>query len=408
MTNQDEKLNILCLSNQQWDYPLWTNKKHVMSRLAKLGHNVVFVDPPINTGRLLLRQTLSGKWPLERLITQKYKDGNVQVVSNLNFAPAYDLLSNLHIKFIKGAAKKTFDANLKTVLWIYHVEIRGLKNFINQLDHDLLVYDCVDNYSAFPLYDTPEKKAWINSQEEYLSKNADVIFATAPGLVEKLQKYNKNVYFTPNVGDYDKYKNIHKGKTNIPSDLDYISRPRVGFVGAVDEYKFDRELVKKISKDHPDYSFVIIGPIALKDREASSKELGFEGFRNVYFMGSRDYEMIQEYYAGFDAYIIPYQLNDYTVGGCFPVKFHEALAAGLPTIVTNLPSYQPFKDVCYISKNYEDFSKNIKRALKENNKAKVKKRLEVAKNNNWDGKVSSLLEIIFQKLGSENREVSTK
>jgi len=231
-------------------------------------------------------------------------------------------------------------------------------------------------------------------QEKELTEKADLVFATAPGLVEKLEKYRETVYFTPNVGDFPKYKGVPEFKGAIPKDLRNIKRPRIGFTGAVDEYKFDVELVKKVAKDHPNFSFVIIGPMALKDKEASSDELGFSNLPNVYFLGSRPYEGLEDYYASFDAFIIPFQLNDYTVGGCFPVKFHDALAAGLPTIVTNLPAYAPFKDVSYISKDYKDFSKNIEVALKEDSDEKVRNRQEVAKQNDWDGKVEKMLKLI--------------
>ncbi len=93
-------------------------------------------------------------------------------------------------------------------------------------------------------------------------------------------------------------------------------------------------------------------------------------------------------------FIIPYVLNDYTVGGCFPVKFHDGLAAGLPVVVTDLPAYLPFKDVSYISKTFEEFSNNIEKALKEDSPEKIKARQQVAKENNWDGKVAKMLSLI--------------
>jgi IS1 family transposase len=72
------------------------------------------------------------------------------------------------------------------------------------------------------------------------------------GLVEKLKKFNPNVYYTPNVGDYEKFKNVKDLKKTLPEDLESIPRPRIGFTGAVDEYKFDKELFKKIASDYRD------------------------------------------------------------------------------------------------------------------------------------------------------------
>jgi glycosyltransferase involved in cell wall biosynthesis len=398
MDKDNEKYNIVCFSNQLWDYPLWTNKKHVMTRLSEQGHNVLFIDPPINTGRLFLRQLLAGKWNMRRIFTWEYSDAKVKVVSPLNFLPFYDLLASLHTLIIRQRAQNLFDKSLKTLMWIYNVELPGIDRYVNGIEHDLLIYDCVDNYAGFPKYDTPEKKDAVNRQEERLTKRADIVFATAPGLVDKLRRFNVNVHYMPNVGDYDMFVKSRDGKDNLPEDLKSIPKPVIAFTGAIDEYKFDRGLMRKASLAFPNYSFVIIGPIALKDREGSLKELGLDDLNNVYFLGTKPYKEMPNYFAGFDVFVIPYQLNDYTVGGCFPVKFHEGLAAGLPVIVTNLPAYQPFEDVCYISKSHNEFIQNIRRALEEDNDSKIKERQIIAKENSWSGKVSNMLALIKKEL----------
>ncbi|OGC49307.1 hypothetical protein A2W32_02990 [candidate division WWE3 bacterium RBG_16_37_10] len=395
---EDIKYNIICLSNQLWDFPNWTNKRHVMSRLAKRGNNILFVDPPLTTGRVFFRQIRKGNWNLARSFISVKRDEGVKVFSPLNYLPFFDLLSRFHSSRLKYISKLLLNSKRKTILWVYHVEISGLQNYINTVPHDLLIYDCVDNYEAFPKYDTEMKKEWIRNQEEYLAKKADLIFATTPGLVEKLQKYNSKVYFTPNVGDYERFHDAKKFKDTLPEDLKDISRPRIGFSGSLDEYKFDARLVRNLAETYPNYSFILIGQIAYKDRNADLEKIGLGGLNNVYFLGEKPFEEMPKYYAGFDAYIIPYQLNEYTVGGCFPVKFHEALAVGVPTIVTDLPAYLPFKNVSYIAKNNEDFSDSLKKALEEDNDNKVKERKEVAKQNNWDGKVDSMLGYINEAL----------
>jgi glycosyltransferase involved in cell wall biosynthesis len=394
MPNIKEKANIICLSNQLWDYPLWTNKKHVMSRLAQRGYPVVFVDPPINTGRLFFKQLMAKKWSVKRLNTLSYEDGGVTVFSPLNPVPANEKLAKTFCERINKLAKAKFDPSCKTVLWVYHVEIENIEVFLKELKYDILVYDCVDNYTAFPKYDTPEKKQKITAQEDFVVKKADIVFATAPGLVDRLSRLNPKTFYTPNVGDYERFSKVTELANQIPQDIQSIPRPRIGFTGAVDDYKFDKELVKRVASDYPSYSFIVIGPLALKDKEASVKELGFEGIPNIYFLGTRDYSLMPRYFAGFDAMLIPYQLNDYTVGGCFPIKFHEGLAAGLPVIVTNLPAYRPFADVCYISKSYNEFSQNIRHALEQNNDQLKHKRQAVARENDWEGKVDKMLSLI--------------
>ena len=393
------KYNIICLSNQLWLSDYWTNKSHVMSRLSKLGHKVLFVEPPINTGNIFVRQVLAGNWSFRRLITQTKAEeqSGVLLYSPLNALPGANITSKWHISRITKVAQNSFDPQRRTILWVYHVQLKNLLDYVNGLKHDILIYDCVDNYLGFPensaFYSTTVTKKQLIVQEEALAKKADLVFATAPGLVERLKNFNPSTYFTPNVGDYDKFKDAKLLK-ELPADLKNIRKPIVGFTGALDEYKFDMGLFKEVVQNYPEYSFVLIGSLAIKGKNATQESLGLADLENVHLLGPKPYSSIQSYFAGFNAFIIPYQLNDYTVGGCFPVKFHDALAAGLPVVVTDLPAYSFFKDVCYISKNYKEFSSNLGRALNEDSPQKIKARQEIAKNNNWDGKVAGMLKLI--------------
>lgn len=360
---------------------------------------VFFVDPPINLGRLFIKQLQRGEWPLKRLITQYKQDKcGAFVYTPVNPIPISGVTTYFHIKRINSLMKKNSVERRKTILWVYHVQIKQLEKYLKDIDYDILIYDCVDNYEAFPqqksLFPTNVSKEKLIQQEKKLAETADLVFASAPGLVDKLSEYNPNVFYTPNVGDYKRFKNTKSYKYKIPEDLSQIPRPRIGMIGALDEYKFDAELIRKCAVENPKYSFVLIGPLALKDKNASLEDIGLAGIDNIYYLGARPYEEKKYYMAGFDVELIPYQLNDYTVGGCFPVKFHDSLAAGLPVVVTDLPAYTPFEDVCYVSKNHQEFCQNIRKALEEDNKKRVKARQEVARNNTWDSKVDNMLNYI--------------
>jgi glycosyltransferase involved in cell wall biosynthesis len=399
MSKDKTKYNIICFSNQLWDFPNWTNKRHVMSRMAKAGHNVLFVDPPINLGRVFVRQILRGHWNFNRIITQLKKTPcGAYVYTPINLLPLGAITSWFHARRIRSLARKLFNSERKTLLWVYHVEMDNLPTYLSIISRDVLIYDCVDNYEGFPRYSTAEEKSKLRDKERYLASKAAVVFATAPGLVDKLKQYNENVHFTPNVGDYEKFFNVTKTIRELPEDLENIPRPRVGFAGALDEYKFDVDLMVKTAKENPHVSFVLIGQVALKDKSADLAGTSLEDLSNVHFLGQKPYETLEHYYAGFDGYIIPYRLNDYTVGGCFPVKFHDALAAGLPTVVTDLPAYLPFADVSYICKTFDEFATAVRKSLLEDSPDKVKSRQKVAEENNWDGKVEAMLNIVSSQV----------
>lgn len=396
---KDQKLNIICLSNQLWDFENWTNKKHVMMRLMNAGHNVIFVDPPINTGFVFLRHLKRGNWSLSRLFTQVKKITKKSIIyTPLNWLPFTFLTSLFHVIRLNILALKHLNRRNPTILWVYNVEIPYIKHYLWFLPYTKLIYDCVDNYPAFPKYNTEEKRLQIINTELYLTKRSNIVFTTAPGIYQRLNQINNHTFYTPNVGDYEMFKDTKKYKFHLPKNLESIPSPRIGFIGALDTYKFDFPLFEKIVQDHPKYSFIIIGPLGLKDKDADWSSISLSKYSNVYYLGSVLYKDKIKYMAGFDVDIIPYTLNDYTVGGCFPVKFHDSLAAGLPVVVTNLPAYEPFKDVCYISNTYDQFSKNIKKAIEEDDLSRIKDRMKIAKENNWESKVANMLDIIYGDL----------
>ena len=386
MSNQ-----FVFLSNQLFDYPLKTNKWHVATRMAERGHNALFVDPPIRF-RKFVKQVFQGRWPLRRILTLTYRpQANLIVYTPVGFFPTLKLNSRFHIKRIKNLLTlypKPYTLN--PILWTYHVEMENLEDYVASIPHDLLIYDCVDNYPAFPRYkDKPELKDWIVEREKWLAKKADLVFTTAPGLQERLSKLNPNTYYIGNAGDYNRFA---EGKTLRVGGPEPEGLIKIGFSGAIDGYKVNLPLLVKIAKSYPKYSLVLIGPTGVADDEPNLKEL--KSLPNVEFLGSKPYEEMPQYFSQFDVYIIPYNLNEYTLGGCFPVKFFDALAAGRPTVVTDLPCYEDFVEVCYIAKDDEDFIKSIKTAVEENSPERVRQRQKVAKQNSWNKKVDQMLKIV--------------
>lgn len=420
------KLNIVIFSNQLFDQPLKTNKWHIATRLAKLGHNVIFIDPATRFNTL--KSLLKGEFSLKRFLTGTKREASnffiYTPVHIFNFKPFSFVNTWFHSMRINNLFKNFGDH--PTVFWIYHFDYPDLENFLTKFKYDLLIYDVVDEYTAFPEYankKTTNKglialiqkfdhalqiklnqgglsgKEWVIKREKWLSEVCDFIFASAPGLVLKFQKILKNlnknesnVHFFPNSGDYLRFKDSKSLVDEMPEDMKEIKRPRITFTGAIDSYKVNVELIEMCASSYPEYSFVIIGPEKVSDPDLDLTKL--KSFKNVYFLGMKPYETLPSYFSGSDAFIIPYNLNEYTIGGCFPVKFHDALAAGLPVLVTNMPVYKDFADVCYIAKNEAEFIDNLQKSLEEDSQKKIKARQDVAKNNSWDGKVQNQLKLI--------------
>lgn len=421
-------MKIIFLSNQLFDYPLKTNKWHVATRVADRGHNVLFVDPPIRF-RKLIKQSFQARWSPGRLLSGLYQSSpNLKIFTPVTQAVSESPnLTTFNINRMKKRTPGFFEGD--AVLWVYNP---AMIDYIDKIPHKLLVYDCVDDYPSMANYKRLGLSEEIAKNEKKIAKRADVIFATTRNLEKNLRQWNENVYYVGNAGDYGRFARV--GKTEIPirqpadkvqitneeegsggkgkklsfrdqsqslalgnlPPLDDIPRPRIGFTGAIDDYKVNLPLLVKIAKDHPKKSLVLVGPTGVADTQPDLREL--KELDNVYFIGKRPYQEMPSFHAGFDVFIIPYNLNDYTLKGCFPVKFLNALAAGLPVVVTNLPAYEDFADVSYIAKDDEEFGKLIQKALDENSPEKVEARMRVARENSWENKVEKMLHIVSSNL----------
>lgn len=64
---------------------------------------------------------------------------------------------------------------------------------------------------------------------------------------------------------------------------------------------------------------------------------------------------------------------------------YEMFSFGIPVVMSELLDVVQLNvnDICYISKDKDEFIKNIETALNENDSVKKEKRIEYARNNSW-------------------------
>jgi len=401
----ESRHTIVCFSSQDWGDRMWTNKQHIMSRLAKQ-HRVVHMDfsvsSPLTFGARALRHDPSQLLSPRRLwkdgILPRKGAGELYVGSSWG-PPGLELLPQdnpVRCYFTYQEKVNVAQAWLEreritdAIIWVYHP---GFGDTVLSLPRKLLVYDCVDEYTAFPAY--KNCKEWLAARERTLCERADLVFCTAPSLYERKRVLNpKGTHYVHNVGDADHFKRALDPSTVVPREVAALPKPVIGFVGAVSNYKLNIDWLLELARQRPNYHLCLIGPIGVSDPSTNVSAL--KALPNVHVLGTRDYAVLPEYMKGFDVAVIPYRLNEYTES-VFPIKFFEYLATGKPVVVSRLPALAGFLDAVRVADDAESFIAKCDDAL-TNGGAGGDVRVALAEANSWSSRVSDLMQLIEKKL----------
>ncbi|HEY4104139.1 MAG TPA: glycosyltransferase [Polyangiaceae bacterium] len=398
---------IVCFSSQDWGDRMWTNKQHIMSRLAKK-HRVVHMDFGISSPIAFAARALENN-PTELLnprklwsdgILKQKGEGDLYLGSSWG-PPGLELLPQdnaVRCRFTYDEKVRIAGAWLKregitdAIIWVYHP---GFGDTVLRLPRKLLVYDCVDEYTAFPAY---KKRAdWLAARERTLCENADLVFCTAPALYERKRVLNpEGTHYVHNVGDADHFKRALDERSRVPKEIAVLPKPVIGFVGAVSNYKLNIDWLLELARTRPNYHLCLIGPIGVSDPSTNVSAL--KALSNVHVIGTRDYDVLPEYMKGFDVAVIPYRLNEYTES-VFPIKFFEYLATGKPVVISPLPALKEFLSSVRVAEDAKSFVEQCDRALAEEGAGSAE-RIALAEANSWSSRVSALMGLIEEKLAA--------
>ncbi len=381
--------DIVCLSTQEWDY-LWTRKQRFMRHLAQQGYRVLYVENPLHLiGYLRYFKT---QW--RRLFKWLFKPREVEpnlFVSTppllLPFFLMFPAINRLNAKILRPFIRRKMRlAGIKNpVLWIYTLNAVEL---VNTLDERIVIYDCIDELSAYKGLLRPEV---MQAYEDRLLRTADVTIVTMPELYKPRRVLAKKIDIVPNAAEVEHFIKAKLPETKIPGDIAAIPQPIIGFVGSV-QYWLDYDLLQYLAQARPEWSFVLIGPV---DHRASIEEI--ESLSNVYLLGERPYQSLPNYIKAFQVCINPFKV-DLLAGGCNPLKLYEYLGTGKPVVSVDMPAAREFRDLVRIGRNPEGFLAEIEAAVAEG-EARAGERISLAKQHTWQARFAQIDAILAEALG---------
>jgi glycosyltransferase involved in cell wall biosynthesis len=300
---------LLCFSHLRWDF-VYQRPQHLMVRLAN-HWPVLFIEEPM---------PFDGVPHLEQRIVAPGVEVIVPRLEAVHCVPAH----------AAGEARRRvlLDALLRErgihrpVLWYYTPMSWP---FSRHLSASLVVYDCMDQLSAF--HGAPPQ---LVAREADLMASADLVFTGGYSLYEAKRFAHSRVFPFPSSVDVPHFAQARR-IADDPPELAGIGGPRIGFYGVIDE-RFDTGLVAQAAAARTGWQWLFVGPVA-KISPASLPQAP-----NIHWIDAQPYAALPAHVGRWDVAMMPFALNEAT-RFISPTKTPEYLAAGCPVVST------PIRDV---------------------------------------------------------------
>lgn len=325
--------DLICFSHLRWNF-VFQRPQHLMTRAAQ-GWRVFFIEEPVFSD------------VLEISTFEEKREGQLHVITP-------HLPTTLTPEQIRQEQQNVVDTLLKQydikdyVCWYYTPMALA---FSQQLEPRAIVYDCMDELSAFKGA-PPELLEW----ESELLGLANLVFTGGVSLYEAKRERHPNTHAFPSSIERTHFA---QAKTVAePEDQRNIAGPKMGFYGVIDE-RFDLDLLRELSSRRPDWHFVIIGPVVKIDALALPQNL------NIHYLGMKTYDQLPAYLGGWTVALLLFARNEST-RFISPTKTPEYLAAGKPVVSTPIRDVvRPYGDLglVHIAESAQEFETAIEKAM---------------------------------------------
>ncbi len=325
-------MNIVFASHSAFDPNLVVGSHHLSRQCARLGHHVLHLSSPITPAHIAKYGD-----PRVRERIHRCLDGPVQLETNLwewipftwvpwQVAARGDLsANNRFVPTISSLRKAMRNANVESIdqLWIDEPRLVGI---------DSVLQPKRMAYRATDLYAEMKQDPTIHVAERILCNRAHLRVGTSMPVVKHLEALaGRPVLQLENGVDVEHFQIA----TNAHDSLQSSRRPRVVYVGAVDD-RFDLPLVMFLAVTNPTVEFLIYGPLAIPQP--------IEPPPNLRLMGALPYEKLPSVLQHCDVGMLP--LNDHPANRArSPMKFYEYAAAGLPILSRRTAEIDNRKDL---------------------------------------------------------------
>ncbi|WAS90728.1 glycosyltransferase family 1 protein [Nannocystis punicea] len=295
--------DLVCLSHLRWDF-VYQRPQHLLSRCAR-ARRVFFVEEPVRGDSVPRLECSRRDCGVTVVVPHLPGDLDDDETEMLLRCLVDDLLADQRLTHY--------------VLWYYTPMALGFTGHLAPL---ATVYDCMDELSAF--WGAPRA---LCERERDLLRTADLVFTGGRSLYEAKRALRPGAHLFPSSIDVPHFRRA-RARQSEPPDQAALGRPRLGYFGVIDE-RIDLDLLAAAADLRPDFTFVMVGPVAKIDPAALPCR------PNIHYLGQKPYAELPAYIAGWDVALMPFARNEST-RFISPTKTPEYLASGRPVVATSI------------------------------------------------------------------------
>ena len=374
-----EPMDLLCFSHLRWGF-VFQRPNHLMSRAARVRRTFFFEEPRFDGEAGSPRLEVATVEPSLFVCTPHVEPGLAgEALVEVQRGLLETLVGERRIR--------------PEVLWFYTPMALP---FARGLEAPLVVYDCMDELSAFA--GAPPA---LRELEPELFRRADLVFTGGHSLYASKRRRHPRVHAFPSSVDAHHFLRA-RGALADPEDQAPIPRPRIGYFGVVDE-RLDLELVDRVARERPDWQWVLLGPVVKIDPSTLPRGA------NIRWLGQKPYAALPQYLAGWDVAAMPFALNEATAF-ISPTKTLEYMAAGKPVVSTAIADVvEPYGNAGAVRvADRATFASAIEQAMARDPEEVRRTSDAWVARTSWDGtwrQMSDLMEqVLHEKRAASERE----
>jgi glycosyltransferase involved in cell wall biosynthesis len=385
--------DIVVVGQQPWDTEIGSNCRDVALEFSK--HNrVLYVNYPLDRGTLwkhgkdpkvqkrlrVIRKEDSGLVSIGPNMWNLFPDELIESINWINQPWLFDRLNLMNGKrYARSIMAAIQQLGFKDIILFNDNDILRSYYLKELLQPAISIY----YYRDFILGVDYWRKHGVRLEPGIISKS-DICCTNSTYFRDHFcLPYNPNSYYVGQGCDLHLFSDITE--LSKPTDMEKISGPVIGYVGALQSLRLDIEVLVYMAQQRPAWQIVLVGPEDEQFRRSRLHQLP-----NVHFLGAKHPDELPQYIKYFDVCLNPQLINNVTIGN-YPRKIDEYLALGKPIVATRTQLMEDvFAEYTYLGIGGEEYVTLTELALASDNTELRSARKAFAATHSWESHVDEI------------------